>query len=315
MEKKAQDAINKCLICGDYQVEHLVEDQYWESDMHFHDYYECTLFLGGNVSFQVEDYTVDLVPNSLIMLKPNQLHRPIIRNMDAPYDRYMLRFSPALLDSISTPRLNLAACFQSQVFEPKRLPFAEKQELEAQYERLLFRVLSREFGSDILAKAALLEAIVVICRLFLKPSPDVAGLSVVRSQLTADVIQYIDGHIHENISLSDLAAEVHLSKHYLSRLFKQETNISIYKFILQKRIIYARELLIKGVSPSDVYFMCGFSDYSNFYRAFRNEYGISPREYQRNYAGGSVQLPPTPETVEPQGPPCQEPVAEVKSYW
>ncbi len=284
--KKSPDLINKCLIYSDFEIEHLVEDTYWVSEMHFHDYYECMLCIGGNVRFQVEDYTVELPPSSLIMLKPNQLHRPILLGLDVPYDRYILRISPAMLDSISTKKSNLADSFQFNRFRPKRLSFSEKQALVTLFEESLKRILSPdEFGTDILIKNSLTETLIMICRLFLKPSPE-SELSVIRSRLTADVIQYIEARIHENISLSELAAEIHLSKHYLSRVFKQETSTSIYKFILQKRIIRARELLLQGQPPTDIYFQCGFNDYSNFYRAFRNEYGISPREYQKYFSGG-----------------------------
>jgi AraC-like DNA-binding protein len=283
METKKTGLINKRLIYSDFEIEHRVQDTYWTSKMDFHDYYECTLCISGNVSFQIEDYTVELPPSSLILLKPNQLHRPILCGLDVPYDRYILYISPAMLDSISTPKSNLVTSFQFNRFRPKRLFFAEKEQLVAQFEKSLRYILSPdEFGMDILIKSSLIDTLVLICRLFLKASPD-SKLSVIYSKLTTEVIKYIEAHIHESISLDDLSAEVNVSKHYLSHVFKQETSVSIYKFILQKRIIHAREFLIQGQSPTDICFMCGFNDYSNFYRAFFNEYGISPREYQKYF--------------------------------
>ena len=49
--------------------------------------------------------------------------------------------------------------------------------------------------------------------------------------------------------------------------------------LLQKRMIRARDLVRAGVSFTTVAQRCGFSEYSGFYKAFRNEYGMSPREY------------------------------------
>lgn len=277
------DVINQCLARGEFRIEHLVDDTYWNSDLHVHGYYECMLFLNGNIALQVEDNTVSLAPNSLFLLRPNQMHRPVIQDMDVAYDRYILQISPAMLNTLSSPQLDLISCFQAQPFEAKQLPFVEKQALVEQYEKLLSRAVSTDFGSDLLAQTALVETIIMICGLFCKPRADLGGPSVARGQLVSHVIDYIESHIQGNISLDDLASEIHLSKHYLSRIFKQETNVSIYKFILQKRMVYAGELLEQGESPSDVYLMCGFSDYSNFYRAFRSEYGISPREYQQGF--------------------------------
>jgi AraC-like DNA-binding protein len=281
METKKTGLINKRLIYNDFEIEHRVQDTLWTSKMDFHDYYECILCISGNVNFQIEDYTVELPPSSLILLKPNQLHRPILCGLDIPYDRYILYISPAVLDSISTPKSNLADSFQFNRFRPKRLAFPEKEQLVAQFEESFRYILSPdEFGMDILIKSSLIDTLVLICRLFLKPSPE-PELPVMRSKLTAYVINYIETHISKSISLDDLSTEVNVSKHHLSHVFKQETNISIYKFILQKRIIQAREFLLQGYYPNNVCFMCGFNDYSNFYRAFLNEYGISPRKYQK----------------------------------
>lgn len=54
---------------------------------------------------------------------------------------------------------------------------------------------------------------------------------------------------------------------------------SVYRYIIQKRLIMAKQKMLAGMSPTDVYCNCGFGDYANFYRAFRSEYGISPKEF------------------------------------
>ena len=46
-----------------------------------------------------------------------------------------------------------------------------------------------------------------------------------------------------------------------------------------RRLMLARELIASGRAPGDIYQFCGFGDYANFYRAFKSEYGISPRQF------------------------------------
>ena len=60
---------------------------------------------------------------------------------------------------------------------------------------------------------------------------------------------------------------------------------SVHRYILQKRLIMARQMMASGRPTSEVYQHCGFGDYSNFYRAFRKEYQISPREYLEELKG------------------------------
>ena len=53
----------------------------------------------------------------------------------------------------------------------------------------------------------------------------------------------------------------------------------IYQYIQKKRLLIARQRMAEGQKPVDVYALCGFGDYTAFFRAFRKEYGLSPREY------------------------------------
>ncbi|MPN55026.1 HTH-type transcriptional activator RhaS [bioreactor metagenome] len=101
------------------------------------------------------------------------------------------------------------------------------------------------------------------------------------SPLVKRVSAYLDEHLAEPVSLDELSRVVFLSKYHLERQFRKETGVSIYQMLLQKRMIRARDLVREGVAFTAVAQRCGFSEYSGFYKAFRNEYGLSPREYLR----------------------------------
>ena len=63
-------------------------------------------------------------------------------------------------------------------------------------------------------------------------------------------------------------------------LFKQKMGVSVYRYITQRRLIAAKSLIEQGQPLEDVALKVGFSDYSSFYRAFKQEFGISPRRYR-----------------------------------
>ena len=73
-----------------------------------------------------------------------------------------------------------------------------------------------------------------------------------------------------------------VSKYHLSHAFSGEVGISVYRYIMLRRLLLARQLLMAGESAGQVCRACGFSDYTAFYRAFKSEYGISPREFLNN---------------------------------
>ena len=79
------------------------------------------------------------------------------------------------------------------------------------------------------------------------------------------------------LTLEKLAAACYVSKYYLSHTFTKEVGVSIYRYILLRRLLLARQLLAAGEPAGTVCRSCGFTDYTSFYRAFRSEYGISPK--------------------------------------
>ena len=99
------------------------------------------------------------------------------------------------------------------------------------------------------------------------------------SPLVQETLLYISEHISQELSLESIAAQFYISKYHLSHAFTREMGISIYRYILMRRLLMARQMLTAGESAGQVCRNCGFSDYTSFYRAFKSEYGISPREY------------------------------------
>ena len=63
------------------------------------------------------------------------------------------------------------------------------------------------------------------------------------------------------------------------RKFEAQVGTTVHRYILQKRLLNAKQLLAGGLAPSEVCTYCGFGDYANFYRAFKAEYNQTPRQY------------------------------------
>ena len=93
-----------------------------------------------------------------------------------------------------------------------------------------------------------------------------------------EVIEYINEHLFEEISLDMLSQKFYLSKVHLTRKFKSYVGSTIWEYISTKRLIRAKELLKSGKWPTEVAEICGFNDYSTFYRAYKQKYGVSPKE-------------------------------------
>jgi AraC family transcriptional regulator len=96
------------------------------------------------------------------------------------------------------------------------------------------------------------------------------------------VIDYVEAHLDQNISLTELAALSQMSLHYFARLFKQTVGLSPHQYVTQQRIERAKQLLLqRGFTMAEVAHRVGFADQSHFNRHFKNLVGVSPKQWLR----------------------------------
>ena len=98
--------------------------------------------------------------------------------------------------------------------------------------------------------------------------------------LLGKVTAYIETNYAQRITVSEMAHRFFVSESTISHLFKQKMGVSIYHYVTQRRLISAKNLISEGLALEQVGTKVGFVDYSAFYRAFKQEYGISPRQYR-----------------------------------
>lgn len=103
------------------------------------------------------------------------------------------------------------------------------------------------------------------------------------NRMVAEVKKYIDRHLTEHISRTQVAEHVALNENYLSRLFHQEMGLSISDYILQKRMVLAKRLLVQtDRSISEIGNEVGYDATAYFIRLFKREVGKTPKEYRKD---------------------------------
>ena len=101
--------------------------------------------------------------------------------------------------------------------------------------------------------------------------------------LVLEVVQYIEKHYNQNISLDQLALTFNLSKQWLILRFKKEMNITPITYLNNFRMKKAKELLLhQEMLISEVAFACGFETPYYFTNAFKKHFGISPGVWRKN---------------------------------
>lgn len=97
-----------------------------------------------------------------------------------------------------------------------------------------------------------------------------------------EVFRYIHAHLTEELTLEQLEKEFFVTRHHLIRQFKRRCGMTIHQYIVKARLDLCRNYIEQGYSITEVYRMGGFGGYNHFFRAFKQEYGMTPKEYYRN---------------------------------
>ena len=148
-----------------------------------------------------------------------------------------------------------------------------------------FKKMSEAFnagGPEANAKITMLLVEIILTCANIRSTNSVARPS--DSSLITRTINYIDANISGELTIETISKENFVSKYHLCRVFKKTLGVSIMKYILSRRIMLAKEQLINtDVTCSDIAMLMGFSSFSYFCRAFKEQEGITPSKYRKLY--------------------------------
>lgn len=102
-----------------------------------------------------------------------------------------------------------------------------------------------------------------------------------KPELLDQVLAYVEKHLSEKITLAEIARHFYVSESTITQTFRKKMDISFYRYVTQRRLIASKTLIETGMSLDAVSEQVGFADYSSFFRAFKHEYGISPRQFKK----------------------------------
>jgi AraC family transcriptional regulator len=97
------------------------------------------------------------------------------------------------------------------------------------------------------------------------------------------VVEFIEEHLAEDISLATLAVLVDLSVYHFARAFKQSFGVPPHRYHMGRRMVRARNLLQRSaLSVTQISIQIGFRETSSFTRAYRKFAGVAPSAFRRH---------------------------------
>jgi YesN/AraC family two-component response regulator len=252
-----------------------------EGALHLHNNFEIYLFLQGDASCIVEQSKYHLKKGTLLMFTNQEIHKTASLSAKT-YDRILINFCPQIIEKFSTEHTNLLSCFLDRKKGQNNAILLSKKQLDiylALATKLIDSTNNTEYGNDVLSITYLVQVLIFLNKLY--KQDEILLEQYPLSEKLHDVLDFIDDHLTEDLSLDRISSHFSINKSYLGRLFKKETGSTIYNFILLKRISLAKQLLAEGKNVSEACSLTGFNDYANFIRTFKQITGYSPTKYHK----------------------------------
>ena len=248
---------------------------------HSHSFYELIFCCSSdNIQYLLGSQRYRLQKGDVLFIPPGVSHGPLFPEvMDRPYERIVVWINAELLQQFyrKWPEIEHASgcwrssyllrtggtCWEEPIGETFRRGCSESAKRHPGWEAALY-------GNTTLLITLLNRALL----------SDRKHPPTEQNELLDELLEYVESHLKEKITIRSAARQLLVSESTITHLCRNRLGISFYRYVTQKRLTVAKQLMTEGIPLGQIGEMAGFCDYSAFYRAFKQEYGISPREYR-----------------------------------
>lgn len=263
---------------NDFKIFHIIDRQQKEFKFHYHDFNKIIIFLSGNINYSIEGKNYLLKPYDIVLVNAGEIHRPsVLDNTD--YERIIIYVSTQFLNTYTQKDYDLKYCFERAKKEHSnvlRLHFLDKSKLYQVCLELEHSFTDNAFAKELYQKILFLEFMIQLNRTAISNHINYLD-SVIGNAKLLPILDYINEHLAEEITIDQLSAQFYLSRYYLMHFFKEETGYTIGNYITEKRLLLAKNLIQNGSSITEACFQSGFENYSTFSRAFKKAFHTIPK--------------------------------------
>jgi len=237
---------------------------------HYRDMYNIHIVKSGVVTVETGGHRYTLTKNDVYIVRPFEL---TVQTSDAehPCELYFFAFNGDLSEEL----------ISKTVFKNDTTFSKIKDESIFQRMTDIAVQLNTNSSRDIFTYRYLFELLSYFNSSDDYMTPERTNADSYYQKYISSIQEYIQSNYSKSIKISELAAQLGLSRSHLYRIFKADKGISIEEYLIDVRINAARSLL------SDTQFSCvaiaslvGYSHYTTFFRIFKQKTGLTPQQYR-----------------------------------
>lgn len=268
------------MLRSDFEAFYYSDSEMRPVPAHRHSFYELLLLLEGNVTYRIGEESYFLLPGDLLVLPGEIPHHPVSGGK-GKYRRVVLWLTADFVRSLPDGDALAETLGMNEENPQGRLYRFHATDGDTLAECALSIAEETRFEhpmGDTMSTLLVTRLLILIRRAAVsaREQEDGAPSSLYRIR---EVTAYIDENLHRDLTLDSIADRFFFSKFYLSHLFKRHMNMTPHAYITERRLLLAKQLLAEGTPPTEVFKLCGYTDYSVFYRSFKKFYGIAPGKF------------------------------------
>lgn len=248
---------------------------------HWHNALEIIMPIENYYDVIVEDSNYHLMPEEILIIPPGNIHELLAPSFGK---RFIFLFDISHLTGLKG-----FSGIQSQFTSPLHMTNHSYPDIYNDIHQMLLQIENEYFCRNEYAELIIHSILINIYVKFGYNHINTANLFPnVRKYKQKEyvhkfnnLLDYLDKHYMDDLSLENIADSIGFSKYHFSRLFKQYTNFTFCDYLSYRRIKAAEELLIQSdLSITEIAMQIGFSSISTFNRIFKQQKNCTPREYQ-----------------------------------
>ena len=234
----------------------------------------------GESEIHIEGNHYHITEGDMVILNPDEIH--VSTRKDGVYfEKIVLHIKDSLLSPFGGDRNTF---FDSLSNKPKGMgnliPKEKVKELglDQTVNYCLSLAEKGDFEAQMLITCKTVELLSELSKL--TKNPEVTNKYVSTNKTVNTIIEYINKHYTENITLEFLSNKFHFSKYHIAHLFKQNVGISPYDYLIIRRLYVCNNLIRANYTVKEACYSVGFHNYSNFYRLYKKHLNITPQQFK-----------------------------------
>ncbi len=235
----------------------------------------------GNASIHIEGNIYNITEGDMVILNPDELH-VTIRNDECYFEKIVIHINESLLQQFGVEKsVFFDVISKKQKGRGNLIPASKVNELsiDENIEKCLKYAKDGSMEKQVLLTCKTVELLYQLSKFIQKEDDSIINVSSSNNKVN-EIVDYINRHCTEDITLDTLSNRFHFSKYYISHLFKDYVGISPYDYLVARRLYNCNNLIRSNYTVKEACFMVGFNNYSNFYRLYKKHFKITPQQFK-----------------------------------